>query len=1039
MSDKRRQSARLYSHTADGACACAGPPTTVWTNDCIGPYPFQRWSESEALESGVKVPNAAFLSHGDIVTLDATALSITPSEGIALDPQQRLIFANVYESLNGAFIDSTRHKASTSHAGVFVGISTVEYKQVLAKYSSGMTPFTATGTALSVASGRISYAFGLHGPATSTDTACSSSLVSLHQAYAHVKHTDHDGSAALPAFDAVVCGVNVALIAAGFGACRAAGMLSPDSRCKVLDASADGYVRGEGCGATVLRASASSSDASHIAVVGASTNQDGRSSTLTAPHGPSQQKVVVSALRSSLIGAVPLAVQLHGTGTSLGDPIELGALLSALRSAAHGQQSGMLDLQAAKSLVGHLEAGSGIVGAIATWMALRWRAASPVLHIITVNPHVRAALDDACPLLASGPRSLKGSMATADGIATSSVSSFAFMGTNVHVVSSASLTACSSTTSARMLRMWQVQHLYVQAMRPHRMLDALAPSLAFSNVVRNASHVLPLATASVPLSHREMLLSDACSKEGMAVVCPFAALELTCAFGAMMGVGTRTGGGCLVARDIVFEKQAIVDTSQEVHGQVLLTHGGLFSLHGPHGTTLRCTFARAIEASSMEWCRKQNASSSSSAISIITSDSARAACTDRIRNGLARGLRGGTTAFFASLATGDAIHTRMFPPTDARALITNVAGALAGRDVASADAGWCYLRSIASCSMMQTCMPMPSNDPAIGTIDGRVWAAPAPGCAADAPALCASVRSAGSQSATFDVSELRLGWMEHTSLAQLYAESRRAEEEAALNAGDAQAGAAISAKSAAYEQKGLLQAVRDTVQAVLGVQPESDDEPLALLGLDSLTAMELRGAIQRDFSTTLSETLLTDDPPATLRGLAAAISAATHSAHSEPKEVQPAPSISQPVVSVCSEMTREESSSPFSGVRATEPFQFDNITFRESDALAAPLPPLSARKRRAMATHGDDDSEADFFDAYEEAPRNLTDAAQLRWRGHSRDSDRPDTFRGDRGAGAHAAARATAAAAAALDADFGEGVEDPEREGFRFSSGRRAR
>ena len=139
------------------------------------------------------------------------------------------------------------------------------------------------------------------------------------------------------------------------------------------------------------------------------------------------------------------------------------------------------------------------------------------------------------------------------------------------------------------------------------------------------------------------------------------------------------------------------------------------------------------------------------------------------------------------------------------------------------------------------------------------------------------------------------------------------------------------------------------------------------------------------------------------------------------------------------EMTREESSSPFSGVRATEPFQFDNITFRESDALAAPLPPLSARKRRAMATHGDDDSEADFFDAYEEAPRNLTDAAQLRWRGHSRDSDRPDTFRGDRGAGAHAAARATAAAAAALDADFGEGVEDPEREGFRFSSGRRAR
>ncbi|KAI8473976.1 MAG: thiolase-like protein, partial [Monoraphidium minutum] len=266
-------------------------------------------------------------------------------------------------------LDTPRHPPP-SDAAVYVGLSQLEYAQITLKMRAPISAFYATGAHLSVAAGRISFTFGLRGAAVAVDTACSSGLVAAHLA---ARALGGPGGAAM----AAAGGVNLTLAPSWTLACNRAGMLAADGRCKALDAAADGYVRAEAAGLMILvpaAALAAASAAPLALLAGSAVNQDGRSSSLTAPNGPSQQAAIRAALASAGAAASEVALlDLHGTGTPLGDPIEVGAATAVLlggggaKGAAApagggGGRAAPLLMSAAKSQLGHAEPAAGMVG-----------------------------------------------------------------------------------------------------------------------------------------------------------------------------------------------------------------------------------------------------------------------------------------------------------------------------------------------------------------------------------------------------------------------------------------------------------------------------------------------------------------------------------------------------------------------------------------------------------------------------------------------------------------------------------------------------
>ena len=248
---------------------------------------------------------------------DASFFRIAPVEARLLDPQQRLLLETSWEALEEAGIDPAGLRGSRT--GVFAGIGSGDYRELLLSAGAGgerPTFYMATGNSYSTAIGRIAFTLGLEGPAIAVDTACSSSLVALHQAVVSLQRGESDL--------ALAGGVNAILSPAATEIFAKAGMLAPDGRCKTFDASADGYVRGEGCGMVVLkRLSDAEADGDRIwAVVrGSAVNQDGASAGLTVPSGPAQERVIGEAL--SRAGLEPSEVdylEAHGTGTELGRP-----------------------------------------------------------------------------------------------------------------------------------------------------------------------------------------------------------------------------------------------------------------------------------------------------------------------------------------------------------------------------------------------------------------------------------------------------------------------------------------------------------------------------------------------------------------------------------------------------------------------------------------------------------------------------------------------------------------------------------------------
>ena len=393
--------------------------------DAIREVPDDRWDISAYYDEDPGAEGKMYTRHGgfidDIDGFDAAFFEISPREAISMDPQHRHLLEVSWLALEDAGIAPA--SLSGEPVGVFVGISTSDYYQVLAEQGSKVSDvFAATGNAHSTAVGRLSFALGLEGPCVAVDTACSSSLVAIHQAAQSLRQGECDS--------ALVGGVNAIIRPEVTTAFCKARLLAPDGRCKTFDAAADGYIRSEGCGMVVLkRLSDAQRDGDRVLALirGSAINQDGRSSGLTAPNGPSQSRVIAAALKNG--GIIPADVQYlecHGTGTVLGDPIEVQAA-NAVFSQGRSPDDPLL-IGSVKTNLGHLEAAAGIAGLIKVILAFEHRKVPPSLHFKTPNPHIPWA----SLAVKVADRAIDWTPETRPRFAA--VSSFGFAGTNAHVV-----------------------------------------------------------------------------------------------------------------------------------------------------------------------------------------------------------------------------------------------------------------------------------------------------------------------------------------------------------------------------------------------------------------------------------------------------------------------------------------------------------------------------------------------------------------------------------------------------------------------------
>jgi acyl transferase domain-containing protein len=392
--------------------------------DAISEVPSERWDLDTFYDRLPATPGkmntrwGSFLEQVD--RFDPGFFGISPLEAEHMDPQQRLMLEVTWEALeNAGIIPET---LAGSQTGVFVGISSADYNKLLYKDAYQVGAYSPTGTTQCIAANRISYLLNLRGPSLAVDAACSSSLVAVHLACQSLRN----GESTL----CLVGGVNLVLMPEPTVSCSQAQMMSPDGRCKIFDASANGFVRGEGCGVIVLkRLSDAVKDRDNILVLirGSAVNHNGLSNNLCAPNGLAQQSVIRQALQNGNVKPSEISyVDVHAVGSEIGDAIEFKALKAVL------MEGRKLDrpcrIGSVKTNIGHLESAAGIAALIKVVLSLQHEEIPPHLHLEELNPYIS---------LENTPFSIPTNIqqwSRGEKSRFAGVSAFSFGGTNAHVV-----------------------------------------------------------------------------------------------------------------------------------------------------------------------------------------------------------------------------------------------------------------------------------------------------------------------------------------------------------------------------------------------------------------------------------------------------------------------------------------------------------------------------------------------------------------------------------------------------------------------------
>jgi acyl transferase domain-containing protein len=352
--------------------------------DAITEVPASRWDLEEFYDVDPDTPGHMPMRFGgfidDVDWFDPYFFGISPREAARMDPQQRLFLQVAWEALEDA--GQTRDGLKGSATGVYLGTNCLDYLQMQMADPRDIDGYTITGGLNCVIPNRLSYLFDLRGPSLTIDTACSSSLVAAHLACQSLRSQECDM--------AVVGGINL-IMSPVTTMTHVKGLpMAQDGRCKTFDARADGYVRGEGVGVVVLKrlSDAQAAGDQIVAVIrGTAVNQDGLTNGLTAPSGRAQQLVIRRALDNARLSPAQVTlIEAHGTGTELGDPIEVEAL-----GEVYGGKTESGDacaLGAVKTNIGHTEAGAGMAGLMKVALSVQHRAIAPNLHFEKLNPHI---------------------------------------------------------------------------------------------------------------------------------------------------------------------------------------------------------------------------------------------------------------------------------------------------------------------------------------------------------------------------------------------------------------------------------------------------------------------------------------------------------------------------------------------------------------------------------------------------------------------------------------------------------------------------